>query len=368
MVVALERVDTAGLKNIPAVHIETDPGQKTTLIESMAAADAEPSELDVDRLARIADTAGLYDFRTPAAALGKQLRQAASYEITDLIINGLDHEPESAVHHYLLTKQTQRAIDAARYIRKILHPRHTWLAIDRHQRSIIRRCRKLIHKTPVRLALMDNKYPQANARLLTLTITGREIPIGREPQHVRVLAIELQALLALYNAVLRDEACTGRLIPVAGHHIEHPGLYRIPIGTRYSDILRHVGATTRLARVIDGGLLTGRSVEHLDAVTTHETAGVLALDHRHDHLPTPGPCIHCGWCQEDCPVGLDPRMLLDLYEREKYQQALAFYPHACIECGLCGYVCPAELPLTQAAVGLKNLLPMVGHGGGGAQS
>jgi electron transport complex protein RnfC len=148
--------------------------------------------------------------------------------------------------------------------------------------------------------------------------------------------------------------------------VRRPGLYRIPLGTRYADILHHVGITGSLTRVIDGGLLTGRPVEHLDMVTTHETAGVIALDARHDHLSTPGPCIHCGWCQEDCPVGLDPRTLLDLYEREKYQQALHFYPHACIECGLCSYVCPAELPLTQAAVALKNLMPLVGRANGGS--
>jgi len=67
--------------------------------------------------------------------------------------------------------------------------------------------------------------------------------------------------------------------------------------------------------------------------------------------------VRCGWCQEDCPVGVDPQALLEITERHEPAQASRLRPHACIDCGLCSYVCPAELPLAEAAANLKRVVP-----------
>jgi electron transport complex protein RnfC len=59
-------------------------------------------------------------------------------------------------------------------------------------------------------------------------------------------------------------------------------------------------------------------------------------------------CIRCGLCQDHCPVGLDPRGLLDLVERRRFDLAARRAPVVCLECGLCDYVCPSALPLMRA--------------------
>jgi electron transport complex protein RnfC len=134
-----------------------------------------------------------------------------------------------------------------------------------------------------------------------------------------------------------------------------PGLYRVPIGMRFSDLLIGVRLRHTPHRVVDGGPLTGNAVASLDAVVTRQTRGVLALDRASDYVPAPGPCVRCGWCQEDCPVGLNPQAILDRMERGDIAGAQRLVPQACIGCGLCSYVCPAELPLAPAAQRARRL-------------
>ncbi len=77
----------------------------------------------------------------------------------------------------------------------------------------------------------------------------------------------------------------------------------------------------------------------------------------------PGPCIRCGWCLADCPVGLDPPALLEAVEvrtdeHERIREIARLYPHACVDCGVCSYVCPAGLPLAEGAARARSLVSL----------
>ena len=96
-------------------------------------------------------------------------------------------------------------------------------------------------------------------------------------------------------------------------------------------------------------------------MVTKQTSAIVLHDRDQVRSARPGPCLRCGWCQEDCPVGVDPQALLEIMERGALAEASRLYPQACIECGLCSYVCPAELPLAEAAAHLKRLAPDSRH-------
>src|SRR5262249_5786174 len=103
----------------------------------------------------------------------------------------------------------------------------------------------------------------------------------------------------------------------------------------------HAVGADRARVSIWGGPLTGVYVEAENAVVTADTFALL-LFHRPQELTTT-PCIHCGWCVEDCPVGIDPVWLTsgEAPAAPTYRDEL----QACIDCGLCTYVCPSQLPL-----------------------
>lgn len=369
--VDITTVDLAEATDVPAVHIEA----RDASIMSMPAAVTEnesPVEENplgpwkkhklADRslveLADLADRSGLID-RTPrGAGLGTVLREAAELHVQDVIINGLQSEPLITVPVQLLHYHLEPILAAGLIARDALSAKRIWLTLDAADRSFVRRCRRATAGTPIRVQPLDNKYPQATAPLLTWTATGRETPYGLRPVNVGVLVLSPDTLADLWAALHDGSPLTHCVITVAGPAARRPGHYRVPIGTRYADIIDGVGLNHPLARLIDGGPLTGRSIESLEAVIGKRTTAILLIDRESDHIPSPGPCIRCGSCQEDCPVGLDPQKLLDLLECDRPEEAARFYPHACIDCGLCSYICPAELPLAEGVARLKRLVPV----------
>ncbi len=314
--------------------------------------------LTPEQLAELADRAGLIDFGLSAAPLGRQLRQAATGQLNDLIINALDDEPEPADRSCLLDVSLETVISAAVRLRKTLKARRLWLVVDRYDPHRVRRCRAAAAGKPVRVLALPNKYPQAHPNLLTYAVTGREPPYGSPPMRVSVFVLALEALLALETARVQRRPMTRRLVTVTGDAVRKKGRYLIPFGTPFAHVLQHVDLTRPVTRLIDGSLLTGRAVASVDAVVTRQTTNLLAISRDNDYVANPGPCVRCGRCQDDCPVGLDPQALLDVYERGQIQEALALWPHACLECGLCSHVCPAELPLSEATARLKHLIPL----------
>jgi len=70
----------------------------------------------------------------------------------------------------------------------------------------------------------------------------------------------------------------------------------------------------------------------------------------------PGPCIRCGWCVEDCPVGLNPTLLAGLAESGRWLDGFKHHAETCIECNICSYVCPSRLPLLEQIQRLKRAM------------
>ncbi|NLX13125.1 MAG: hypothetical protein GXY44_05635 [Phycisphaerales bacterium] len=355
-VVALESVDTVRQSDVPAVRIATAPPVAESSEPSMALASTAP--LTIEQLAELADEAGLIDFGQSATPLGRRLRQAATERLNDLIINALDFEPEPDDRNDLLDTSLDTIISSAVRLRKTLKARRLWLLVDRYDPHRVRRCRAAATGKPVRVLGLPNKYPQTHPNLLTHAVTGQEPPYGSSPARIGAFVLAIEALLALENASLHRRPLTRRLVTVTGDAVRKKGRYLIPLGTPFADVLQHVGLTGPVLRLIEGPLLTGRAVASVESVVTRQTARLLAVGRDHDYLANPGPCVRCGRCQDDCPVGLDPRALLDAYERGQIEEALPLWPHACLECGLCSFVCPAELPLSEAAARLKYLIPL----------
>ncbi len=359
LVTAIERVDTAQRQDVPAIKIKID--QQHTGASSTSSQTKAIENLTIEELADVADKAGLTDMRSPAEPLGEQLRQAYRRPVTDIIINTLSMEPEFSWINRLLDVSDAELSKTIGSLQKIVAPDRVWIAVDHKDRRRYSNWRKLSAHHTFHVIGLDNKYPQAHPVLLTKVITNRETPAGGDTIQAGVLIIELSAVAALHKAGRQGFVFTHRPMLIAGSVVSRPGIYRVPFGTRILDLLQTVEMKSSISRIFDGGLLTGRAIDNPEIVVTGETAAVIAMDHEKDWISQPGPCVRCGWCQEDCPVGLDPQRLLEIYERGSPADAAALHPEACIECGLCSYVCPAELPLAEAAYRLKRAPSRTGY-------
>ena len=297
------------------------------------------------------------DSKPPPPDLASLLRKAADAHVHTLIVNTLAGEPMLTAGAVTVGDHREAVLCAAEWVATALGASRCWLAMDRADRARLKRAKSALRRKRVRIAPLVNRYPQHLPVLLAATITGVESPPGVNPMEAGVLVLQAETLIDLAAAMSweqhRPAPVTHRVMTVTGPGVVRAGHYRIPIGTRFADVLCQTGVVGQIRRVVEGGSITGRAVDDLNVVVSRETSAMLVLDRGGDHVAAPGPCVQCGWCQEDCPVGLDPQRLLDLAERGDLAAAAGYYPQACIECGLCSYVCPAELPLAPTVMMLK---------------
>lgn len=357
-VAAILRADTARHTDVPAVRIEPNtqhrvpPYRPVQLDDGLAA----PS---MDDFIRAAELGGLTDFQPRPKVLAEQLRRAARGGVDHVIVNTLPGEPTLTAGGLVMLDHVELIVRMTAWLAAGIGSARGCIAVDQADAGWTNKLRNAAQGTPVRVVPLVNKYPQGSPVLLGASIVDRETPPGGSPLDVGVLALEAEALIAIAAALdvpgHRSVPMTHRVIAVSGSGVCRPGHLFVPVGTRLRDILGCVCTTRTVRRVVEGGPLTGRAVANLDVVVTKQTPGLLVLDRASDRTAAPGPCVRCGWCQEDCPLGLDPRRLLDLAEREELDKSRRYHPQACIECGLCSYICPAELPLAEGAGTLKAI-------------
>jgi len=382
--------DTPYAPEVPCVEIETH----RAAVPHVASAPAV-SHLD-DLISQVA-AAGVVEYGYPgsegvptAARLASAARGCAC-----LIINAMESDPCVTADWRLLVERTDDILNGGRRLAEFLGVREVWLAIDRSKHRmvshLVARSEKHTHEQGsdrsgtaagagegpgrrVRIAPLVNKYPQGHPALLVKAICGKEIPHGGDDLSVGALVIGAGAVAAIESFLRSGMPVTQRLVTVTGEAVERPGNYLVAVGTPVRDVIGHVGVRQPPCTVVVGSPMTGTAIRRMETVVTKCTTAILLMTIRDgpgaSYLAAvpPGTCTRCGWCLEDCPVGLDPASLLSAVERRDLARAARLHARVCIQCGLCSYVCPARLPLSESirAVRGEAVVRVPGFGGQGA--
>lgn len=333
-VTALDRVWSPRVGLLPCAIIEPDDRDE-----------AEPSAIswnDESLPAQLADRGVVcVEPFMPAHVL---LRQATAASISTLIVNAMETEPYLTADLRSLVEHPGRWIDMTCELADALGVHRAIFAVPYRHRRAVRRVEAEAHGRHVEVAALSDKYPQCHPVLLVKTLLDCEIAPGGTPLDAGAVVVPLSTIRMAAEAILDDRPVTHVLATVAGDAVEHAGTYRIPIGTTVEQLAQRVGLLGPVAQVVCGGPLTGITVARSDAVVTADTTAMLFFTEA--NAPRPVPCIRCGWCVEDCPIGLDPVTLGQLEARRETDATTLAHLRACIDCGLCSFVCPAELPLS----------------------
>ena len=177
------------------------------------------------------------------------------------------------------------------------------------------------------------------------SLLQREVTPGGSVLDEGVVVLPLAAVRGAAEALLDDRAVTHAVLTVAGDAVGRPGIFRVAVGTPMRSIARYVGLTAPVTEVVCGGPLTGLALGNEQAVVTAEVPALLLFATTDHAVPT--SCNHCGWCVEDCPVGIDPTAMMNLESRPHSYASQRQQLDACIACGLCSHLCPAQLPLAE---------------------
>lgn len=268
------------------------------------------------------------------------LRQAIRAGVTDLIVNAVESEPFLTAELRTLVEHTGRLIDTTCEMADAIGVSRVIFAAPYRHRRVIKNLEAEAAGRHVEIAALAHKYPQCHPHILVKTLLDREVPPGASLLDMEVLVLSLGMIRAAGEALWRHQPCTDVVMTVAGDGVEHAGTFRVPIGTPLRRVAEAAGGSWG-PLCISGGPFTGRQIEHDDAVVSFNTQALLLLTAT--QKPTSTACVHCGWCVEDCPVGLDPVWLTsrEAPRSGTYREEV----NACIDCALCTYVCPSQIPL-----------------------
>jgi electron transport complex protein RnfC len=325
----------------------------------------DPTAQPVERAARVPDdTTGYVEFcddfgllnGVDEQPLSTVFRNLAHQPIHDLIVTAIAREPAETAAPAALLDGGSLGLEASAHLGRALGARRTWVAVTR----MFLQGRELLHRygraNGVRPIILPDRYPQGAVPLLVKAVLGWEVPLGRTAQEVGVLVVDALTVSALRDALSYGRPRTHALVTICGDAVARRADYRVPLGTPVAALLERVGVQKPPARILSGGPLAGTALRDGEPVVGPATRCLTVLSHDAIRVYPAGPCTRCGWCVDDCPVGLDPAALMNLAEQYDFRRAAPLRPQACIDCGICSYVCPAHLDLMEGVRLLKRHL------------
>lgn len=282
------------------------------------------------------------------------IREAVRRGVSGLIINAMETEPYLTADLRTLVEEAGRVVDVTSELADALGVERAVIAAPFRHRHVMKRLISDAAGRMIEIASLPDPYPQCHPHLLVKSIFGYEVEPGGTPLDLGVIVLPLSSVRQAAAALLDDRPVTHVLLTVAGDAVDRPGTYRVPIGMPIHRLAQAVGLTDPVRQVVIGGPLTGISMRNENAVVTIEMTAVLFFASASTARPV--ECVHCGWCIEDCPVGISPPDLMKLEGRNSATPMEQSHLRACIDCGLCTHVCPSQLPLAQTIKDLRGKL------------
>ena len=284
--------------------------------------------------------------------------------VKKIIINGAECEP-------YITSDTRTMLDDAEYLRegvdvlkKYLSADEVVIGIESNKPECIKRISELFHgDNMVRIEALPATYPQGAEKILIYNTTGLVVPEGGLPSDVGCIVMNVTSVAFLAKYLRTGMPLIEKTVTVDGSAVKTPMNVIVPVGTAVSEVVEFCGGFSETpGKLLYGGPMMGIAMKDADAPVLKNTNAIVALSQKDASLPEQFPCIHCGRCVENCPIGLNPTLYARAMGLEDSAERAARLSEArinlCIECGSCSFVCPSRRPLVEtnrlAKVDIRN--------------
>ena len=298
-----------------------------------------------------------------------------SYDVNTVILNGAECEPLFRVDQNLLATHTDEILTGLSLVVEAVGAKEGILAYKEHYHDADEAIERVIYKYPrLRKKLLKDGYPAGDEVVLVYETTGMVVPQGGIPINVGAMVMNVETALNVYNAVEKKEPVTYKYLTVGGA-VNEPKTLRVPIGTKFGDLLKEAGGPSIDSyKLLVGGPMTG-VIGNLNDTMTKTTKGIFVLpmdnpiiELREYRLKVAlkramGVCSQCRMCTDLCPRNLlghsiEPHKIMNSlafgldYNSEVFVNALA-----CCECNLCSaYSCHQGLNPKAIIADLKGRL------------
>ena len=269
-------------------------------------------------------------------------------QVDTLIINGAECEPYLTADHKVMVEFPQKVVTGAAIMGAVLQVKNILIGIESNKPDAIAALTEAAQGTPVKVEVLQVRYPQGSEKQLICALTGRRVPSGGLPADAGCVVQNASSSAAVSDAVLLGIPLIERVVTVTGEVVKNPGNFKMRIGTPLIEAVKWAGGVTEEpGKLILGGPMMGLAQRSFDVPTTKNTSGILLLSVEQAQNFTSSPCIRCGRCVEACPMKLAPCLLCSAIEGQRFDLAQKGHIMDCLECGGCAYICPSRRPLVQ---------------------
>lgn len=295
----------------------------------------------------IIKNAGIVGMGGAAFPTHVKLSPPCEKEIEAVIVNGAECEPYLTADHRIMLEHPQEVLFGLGAAMKVLGVEKGYVGIESNKKDAIAAVEKAARNLPVSVAPLRVKYPQGAEKQLIDAILKRKVPSGGLPMDVGVVVINAGTAYQICLAIEQGLPLYERVVTVTGS-VNQPSNLLVRLGTPIQHVITQVGGFSgKIGKVIAGGPMMGITQHNLEASVIKGTSGILALDEDMARPADETPCIRCGKCVYVCPIGLQPFLLSDYAEYNRFEDAERAHALDCIECGACSYICPANRHLVQ---------------------
>ncbi len=321
-------------------------------------AGVEPAGFDPDEICSRIRENGVVGMGGATFPTHIKLKRNPNRPIDTVIINGCECEPYLTSDHRLMVEAPEPIVVGLQLAMRACGANRGIIAIEANKPDAIEALRQAAKDRPgVEVVVCATKYPMGGERQLIPAVLGRTVPSAPKglPLDVGVIMVNVATAHSIARGVVRGIPLTHRVVTVTGAGVMEPGNWLVPIGARFSDLVKRCGGITDAAlKVVAGGPMMGPTVPHLDVTVVKGTSGITVMTEAETARWHESPCIRCSRCVDNCPLHLSPTKIAHAVKFHDLDMASKYDMSACCECGCCSFVCPANIPLAQYIRSGKN--------------
>ncbi|MCR4289766.1 MAG: 4Fe-4S dicluster domain-containing protein [Candidatus Scalindua sp.] len=287
-------------------------------------------------------------------------------KVEHIIINLCPTEPWALPHWAILKDNTTNFLHRLEKVRSEYFPdSQCRIVVDRSEDDLINDLIRYGKENEwLHTYSMKPVYPYDAPVLVLKNVLRLEISFDEDPIKHGILLLDPQSVTGIYEHYILKKENEVRLIPISGTGLHENRILKVRPGTPVETVLKKYIKTDIKYRVFFDGLLNGIEVEDLTQAIDWSVKNIVVMEEKDYKIPFPyirtnelrfttslrgelRRCVYCNYCDDICPVNLEPALYWHCHSRGEKQKARIYALDKCIECGLCSYICPSKLELLQ---------------------
>lgn len=340
-----------------AVHIESD--RKRTRHPSVVLPRMELN-ISASTIMGVVKNAGIVGMGREGFPTIAKINRARKVKVNELLVNVLQSEPYAVGDLFIAGEYADYVIMGAIALAGACGTHKIRILIAANQKEEIEALRSAIDRNlfeypdfEIEFRFFKDVYPQGYYKLVASTLYNKILSDSDTlEEQCKAVLFNCSTLYACWDALSGNMPLCNRIITITNDKGEGHNVLA-PIGTPVSELLNTVnGMSYTENMVVWGNCLTGIAINDPDNTPVTKTTPAISIITKREIVAT--KCVHCGKCEENCPMGINPGLAAMIARKGTINDSMREYLGHCIACGICSYVCPSGLDLTGVLSAFSN--------------